>query len=283
MPWCCSSSRACCARRCSRSSGSTGCGSGARSPSERALLAGLAVALPALWLVPEWLGSGDPLAAGAQARSEPSWSLSLRTTRGSPRFAACTTSPACRSSSEHWRPSRWPHCGATGWEATTPPQRPIAPRWRWGRSPCSGWRWWWRWCRPASRAARATSCRRWCWAACWPGSAPPGSSQALPGTRAAVAGAVGLAALAYPLADDASTGSSARAVTPTGWPPCRRTWRGRARRRWPGGAGRRRRAGCQPQPVRHAPGVGEQAADRIGRGGGGADVRHERAHVGPSR
>jgi len=44
----------------------------------RVLLLGLAVALPALWLVPEWLGSGDPLAAGTQARSEPSWSLSLK-------------------------------------------------------------------------------------------------------------------------------------------------------------------------------------------------------------
>jgi len=36
------------------------------------------VALPLLWLGPEWLGSGNPLAAGAQARSEPSWSLSLQ-------------------------------------------------------------------------------------------------------------------------------------------------------------------------------------------------------------
>ena len=44
----------------------------------RVLLIGLAAALPALWLVPEWLGSGDPLAAGSQARSEPSWSLSLK-------------------------------------------------------------------------------------------------------------------------------------------------------------------------------------------------------------
>ena len=29
-----------------------------------------------LWLVPEWIGSGQPFGAGAQARSEPSWSLS---------------------------------------------------------------------------------------------------------------------------------------------------------------------------------------------------------------
>ena len=38
----------------------------------------LFAALPALWLLPEWIGSGDPLGGGAQARSEPSWSLSLR-------------------------------------------------------------------------------------------------------------------------------------------------------------------------------------------------------------
>ena len=35
-----------------------------------------AVVLPVLWLVPEWIGSGQPFGAGAQARSEPSWSLS---------------------------------------------------------------------------------------------------------------------------------------------------------------------------------------------------------------
>lgn len=46
-------------------------------PERRVLVAGLAVALPVVWLVPEWIGSGDPLSAGNQARSEPSWSLSL--------------------------------------------------------------------------------------------------------------------------------------------------------------------------------------------------------------
>jgi hypothetical protein len=46
-------------------------------PAHRRLVAGLALALPALWLVPEWIGSGDPLGAASQARSEPSWSLSL--------------------------------------------------------------------------------------------------------------------------------------------------------------------------------------------------------------
>lgn len=45
-------------------------------PTARKLIVACAVALPALWLLPEWIGSGNPLGAGAQARSEPSWSLS---------------------------------------------------------------------------------------------------------------------------------------------------------------------------------------------------------------
>jgi len=47
-------------------------------PGLRRLTAGLAIALPALWLVPDWLGSGDPLGAGRKASSEPHWSLSVR-------------------------------------------------------------------------------------------------------------------------------------------------------------------------------------------------------------
>ena len=47
-------------------------------PALRRLTAGLAVALPALWLVPDWLGSGDPFGAGRKASSEPHWSLSVR-------------------------------------------------------------------------------------------------------------------------------------------------------------------------------------------------------------
>jgi hypothetical protein len=47
-------------------------------PGLRRLTAGLAVVLPALWLVPDWLGSGDPLGAGRKASSEPHWSLSVR-------------------------------------------------------------------------------------------------------------------------------------------------------------------------------------------------------------
>jgi hypothetical protein len=47
-------------------------------PGLRRLTAGLAVALPALWLAPDWLGSGDPFGAGRKASSEPHWSLSLR-------------------------------------------------------------------------------------------------------------------------------------------------------------------------------------------------------------
>lgn len=47
-------------------------------PALRGLTAGLAVALPALWLLPDWLGSGDPFGAGRKASSEPHWSLSVR-------------------------------------------------------------------------------------------------------------------------------------------------------------------------------------------------------------
>jgi hypothetical protein len=39
-----------------------------RRPADRWLLAACAVAVPALWLVPEWLGSGDVLRSGARAR-----------------------------------------------------------------------------------------------------------------------------------------------------------------------------------------------------------------------
>jgi len=45
-------------------------------PDQHRVLIGLAAALPALWLVPEWIGSGNPLDAGRQATSEPSWRLS---------------------------------------------------------------------------------------------------------------------------------------------------------------------------------------------------------------
>jgi len=37
-------------------------------PQDRALLAACAVAVPALWFIPEWLGSGDVLRSGARAR-----------------------------------------------------------------------------------------------------------------------------------------------------------------------------------------------------------------------
>lgn len=47
-------------------------------PDARRLVQGLALGLPVLWLVPEWIGSGDPLGAARQASSEPAWSLSLR-------------------------------------------------------------------------------------------------------------------------------------------------------------------------------------------------------------
>lgn len=44
-------------------------------PRTRVLVAGIAIALPMLWIGPEWLGSGDPLGGGRQAASAPSWSL----------------------------------------------------------------------------------------------------------------------------------------------------------------------------------------------------------------
>jgi hypothetical protein len=46
-------------------------------PRLRTLVVGAFVALPVLWIGPEWIGSGMPLDGGAQARSEPAWSLSL--------------------------------------------------------------------------------------------------------------------------------------------------------------------------------------------------------------
>jgi hypothetical protein len=47
------------------------------SPASRRLVAVVLAAVPAAWLIPSWVGSGDPFFAGVQARSEPSWSLSL--------------------------------------------------------------------------------------------------------------------------------------------------------------------------------------------------------------
>jgi hypothetical protein len=45
-------------------------------PRLRPLTAGLLVLSSLAWIVPEWLGSGNPLDGGRQARSEPIWSLS---------------------------------------------------------------------------------------------------------------------------------------------------------------------------------------------------------------
>ena len=45
-------------------------------PRTRPVIVAGMVALPVLWLGPEWIGSGHPLGAGSQARSQPSWSLS---------------------------------------------------------------------------------------------------------------------------------------------------------------------------------------------------------------
>src|ERR687895_1370425 len=45
-------------------------------PGRRRVVAALLLAIPLAWVVPEWIGSGDPLDGGSQARSEPFWSLS---------------------------------------------------------------------------------------------------------------------------------------------------------------------------------------------------------------
>jgi hypothetical protein len=46
-------------------------------PALRPLVAGVLVVVPLAWVVPEWLGSGNPFSGETQARSEPAWSLSL--------------------------------------------------------------------------------------------------------------------------------------------------------------------------------------------------------------
>ena len=46
-------------------------------PALRPLVAGVLVVVPLAWVVPEWLGSGNPFSGETQARSQPAWSLSL--------------------------------------------------------------------------------------------------------------------------------------------------------------------------------------------------------------
>ena len=46
-------------------------------PRLRRLVVGAFVLLPVAWVGPDWIGSGMPLDGGAQARSQPAWSLSL--------------------------------------------------------------------------------------------------------------------------------------------------------------------------------------------------------------
>jgi hypothetical protein len=46
-------------------------------PRLRPVLVGVLVLMPVAWIVPEWIGSGNPLDGGRQARSQPVWSLSL--------------------------------------------------------------------------------------------------------------------------------------------------------------------------------------------------------------
>ncbi len=49
-----------------------------RRPGSRVLVVAALAGIAAAWLLPSWWGSGDPFSAFTQARSEPSWSLSLR-------------------------------------------------------------------------------------------------------------------------------------------------------------------------------------------------------------
>jgi hypothetical protein len=49
---------------------------GGTEPRRRLPLAVLLLIVPLAWVVPEWIGSGNPLDGGTQARSEPHWSLS---------------------------------------------------------------------------------------------------------------------------------------------------------------------------------------------------------------
>jgi hypothetical protein len=46
-------------------------------PALRRLCVAVFVLIPVAWIGPDWIGSGSPLDGGAQARSQPAWSLSL--------------------------------------------------------------------------------------------------------------------------------------------------------------------------------------------------------------
>ena len=50
---------------------------GWREPAGRVLVGAAIPLVVAAWLLPAWVGAGDPFSAAAQASSEPSWSLSL--------------------------------------------------------------------------------------------------------------------------------------------------------------------------------------------------------------
>jgi uncharacterized membrane protein YidH (DUF202 family) len=67
-----------------------------RRPQDRPLLVAAAVAVPALWIVPEWIGSGDPFRSGARARIP------------NPGQPALADVPALASSSESARLLLWP-------------------------------------------------------------------------------------------------------------------------------------------------------------------------------
>lgn len=67
-----------------------------RRPQDRPLLATAALAMPVLWIVPEWIGSGDPLRSGSRARIP------------NPGQPALADVPALASLSESARLVLWP-------------------------------------------------------------------------------------------------------------------------------------------------------------------------------
>ena len=145
-----------------------------RAPAFRRALALLAVVVPAAWLAPEWLGSGDPLRSGARARvpnpgqpalADVPFLASLRGALTLPPWPLWLGVAALAVGVRRGRDR-----GVAGDHAPCPPPGVGESRATGAasRSPGSAWRGccsWPRWPRRASRARPATRCpaRRW-WA-----------------------------------------------------------------------------------------------------------------------
>jgi hypothetical protein len=76
MPSCSACSPACCAPSWRPTSGLYSLWLWRADPRLRLLVACSLLLSAAAWVVPEWIGSGNPLDGGRQATSEPTWSLS---------------------------------------------------------------------------------------------------------------------------------------------------------------------------------------------------------------